>query len=65
MTRLQKHQSGKQDVQGSKLSKLRQEYDAVSAERAAIQKKIDSNNQIISHAESQVRLYLFFQSYRL
>jgi hypothetical protein len=54
MTRLQKHQSSKQDVQGSKLSTLRQEYESISAQRAAIQKKIDGNNQIISHAESQV-----------
>ncbi len=59
MNRLQRHQSGKQDVQGAKLQKLRQEYEAISAERAHVQQQIDRNNELISQTEAKVRLLLY------
>lgn len=54
--RLQRHQAMKREAAEIKLKKLREEYNAISDERANVQLKIDQNRNMADDMEQKVGL---------
>lgn len=60
MSRLKRHQMTKQTGHDDRITKLTKEYEALSAERATIQRKIDENNAKMAATDDKVGISFIF-----